>query len=222
MAESKPSSEAQHLVTSSQEFTQSRDATLAKLRDDGFTRLLLAGGLGAASSDQAKASSVRVTSGAKLAGVSVGASNASYDVIIQPGHYGRTKGATGASGALISEQQIAAYIVGSVATQLRESGYNVIVVPADNVVAKSAKVFLAVHAEGSTKQCSAGPSLAYKEGTTPFAMQSIALGISQAMGYDHQNFRADNYTKNEAQYYMYKRVNAARLNGLYDSVQLWL
>ena len=218
MAQTEPTNDGQHLDASSGEFNLSRDATLKKLREDGFTKKLLTGALGAASTDEVKAEAakLRVKRGAKLAGVSVGAPNAKYDVILQPGHYGRTKGATGASGAKVSEQEIVAYLVGSVAMRLKASGFNVIVVPADNTVAKNAMVFLAVHAEGSASPCSAGPSLAYKEGTTPYAMHAVGLGISRAMGYDYKNFRADGYTKNSSHYYMFNRVNAGRLTGLLE------
>ena len=216
MAQAEPAGEAQHLATSSNEFEQSRDPVLSELARDGFTKLLLAGGLGAASDDQAKAASIRIKNGAKLSDAMIGDRNARYDVIIQPGHYGRTTGATGASGSMVSEQEIVAYLVGSVTHRLRMQGFNVIVVPADNVVARNAKIFLAVHAEGSPSPCSAGPSLAYKAGTTPYAMHAIGLGISRAMGYDYKNFRADGYTNNSAHYYMYNRVNADKLTGLLE------
>ena len=208
--------EAKHLATSSAEFTQSKDTSLEKLTADGFVKKLLQAGLGAASPASVKAASVRIKDGAKIPDASVGNRDATYDVILQPGHYGRTKGATGASGSLLSEQDIVAYLVRSVAERLRNSNYNVIVVPADNVVARDAKIFLAVHAEGSTSACSAGPSLAYKAGTSPYAMHAIGLGMSNAMGYAYGNFRADGYTKNSAQYYMYSQVNAANLTGLLE------
>lgn len=208
--------EAQHLATSSSEFTESKDASLKKLIADGFSKKLLHAGLGAASPASVKTASTRIKDGAKISDASVGSRDMAYDVILQPGHYGRTKGATGASGSLLSEQDIVAYLVRSVAARLRSANYNVIVVPADNVVARDAKIFLAVHAEGSTTPCSAGPSLAYKAGTSPYAMHAIGLGISSAMGYSYSTFRADGYTKNSAQYYMYSQVNAARLTGLLE------
>lgn len=208
--------EAEHLKASSQEFTSSRTSALKKLRQDGFTAQLLEVGLGAATSDQLRTAAARIKAGAKLQDVAVGDPAVTYDVIIQPGHYGRTAGRTGASGAMVSEQAIVAYLVGATAARLRADGLKVIVVPADNVVAKSAKVFLAVHAEGSEARCHAGPSLAYKAGISPYAMHAVGLGVSRAMGYAYGQFRADNYTKNESDYYMYKQVDAERLNGLLE------
>jgi hypothetical protein len=216
MAQGETSTEAEHITQSSQEFEASRGSVLSDLARDGFTKGLLSSSLGAVSANQAKSDSARIKKGSVIATASPGKADTNYDIIIQPGHYGRTKGATGASGTLLAEKEIVAYLVGSVANRLEAMGYSVIVVPADNVVANKARIFLAVHAEGSTKPCSAGPSLAYKAGTTPYAMHSIGLGISRAMGYDYKNFRADGYTTNSANYYMYSRVSADKLTGLLE------
>lgn len=59
-----------------------------------------------------------------------------YDVILQPGHYGRTKetgGNLGTGGAVVSEQKLAAYIVAQTSEYLKAEKVNVLVVPADDL-----------------------------------------------------------------------------------------
>jgi len=214
--QSQPASEGEHLAENSTEFIASRDKTLKTLSAKGFTGSLSRTGLGAVSLDSTRQSAAVIKANVTISSISHGVPDKQYDVILQPGHYGRTSGATGAAGQLVSERDLNAFLVGKIASRLKAQGLNVLVVPADNVVANKAGIFLSVHAEGSSSPCKAGPSLAYKAGTSPFAMHSIGLATSQALGYQYKDFRADNYTKNSAEYYMYNRVTANKLTGLLE------
>jgi N-acetylmuramoyl-L-alanine amidase len=206
-----------HLSTSSQAFADSYESSMAKFAQSGFEATLETPGFGAmASGDIAKVTAL-IKAEKPIAGVSAGDPSLTYDVILQPGHYGRKKGKTGASGAKISERALAAHIVGGMASQLRAAGLKVLVVPADGSKrGLKAKIFLAVHADGSTKKCATGPSLGYAANSNPFAMHAIGMGLAHAFGYDYDKFRKDNFTNDEASYYMFHRVSTTVLTGLLE------
>lgn len=91
-----------------------------------------------------------------------------YQIILQPGHYGRTSGKTGAQSRQpggLSEQDLVAFIVANVAKYLADQKVNVLVVAADGYERPlKTDIFLAVHADGSeSDKCPIKPSLA----TTP-------------------------------------------------------
>lgn len=114
-----------------------------------------------------------------IAGVDVGKTDVRYDIIVQPGHYLRTKGALGTSGKKVSEQQLVAYIVRVIATQLSAGGLKVLVVPADGVTTGlTSKVFLSVHADGSLNACKIGPSLSYQKNSSLMAMHAVGFALS--------------------------------------------
>lgn len=147
--------------------------------------------------------------------------NTEYDVIIQPGHYQRTSGRTGTEGSHVSEQALVAYIADQMAKNLHHTGEKVLVVSADNYLRSGlhGKVFVAIHADGSQPSCKTGPSLGYQKPTTAIAMNFVALGLADALGYDFQEFRS-NFTANEARYYMFSHVKASRLTGLLEVGEL--
>jgi hypothetical protein len=75
------------------------------------------------------------------------------------------------------------------------------------------KVFLAIHADANDHHCTTGPSLGYQKPATAVAMNFVALGLADALGYEYDDFRR-NFTANEADYYMFHEVRARRLIGL--------
>ena len=113
---------------------------------------------------------------------------------------------------------------------LRESGYKVLVVSADKYLKPSyegnsfrgltGKVFLAIHADGSAVPCSTGPSLGYRSRSDLFAMHAIGWALGKALGYDYSDFNKDNFTVNEARYYMFEQIRADRITGLLEIGEL--
>jgi hypothetical protein len=105
---------------------------------------------------------------------------------------------------------------------LRTTGLKVLVVPADPKVqgVLTARVFLAVHADGSTTPCSGKPSLGYSANSSPLAMHAVGWALSQALGYSYRDFHHDNFTANEASYYMFRQVRATSLSGILEIGEL--
>jgi len=117
-----------------------------------------------------------------------------------------------------------------IAQSLRSDGDSVLVISADNYLLPTsrnaafdglrAKVFLAIHADGSVRPCSTGPSLGYQSDSSLLAMHTVGLGLAYALGYNYSDFNRDNFTANEARYYMFKQVEADRLAGLLEVGEL--
>jgi N-acetylmuramoyl-L-alanine amidase len=190
---------------------------MTKLSGKGFEDTLKNPVIGAIASSEVAKLTKTIRAEKPIAGVSRGDASVAYDVILQPGHYGRKKGATGASGAKISERALNAHIVRQIAEQLAGKGLKVLVVPADGVQkGLKAKIFLAIHSDGSPKSCSTGPSLGYEDSHDVLSMHAIGAGLAHAFGYDYADFRKDNFTVNESKYYMFHRVNTTMLKGLLE------
>lgn len=212
-----PANEGEHLTKSSAAFESSYEAAMAKLAGSGLEDSLKTPKLGAVSNDELKRLTKLIKSETPIAGVSKGDAKLSYDIILQPGHYGRLKGKTGASGKVVSERALNSYFVAQIAKQLRADGHKVLVVPADGVTrGLKAKIFLAIHADGSPRACSTGPSLGYAGDADMFSMHAIGQGLAHAFGYDYGDFRKDNYTAGESDYYMFKRMNTSMLKGILE------
>jgi N-acetylmuramoyl-L-alanine amidase len=222
-------SEHPRIATSSQEFVQGTPAALKFLQASSFEQGLETPSL-AASSDQDFQKLVdEINAKSPIPGVGIGNAGTTYDVILQPGHYLRTSGRTGTQGKYVSEQALVAYMTSIVATSLRRTGESVLVVSADNYLRPTrsgtdfnglrSKVFLAIHADGSDRPCTTGPSLGYQRPATALAMNFIGLSLGDALGYDYASFRR-NFTANEADYYMFRQVQAGRLTGLLEVGEL--
>lgn len=205
---------------SSDEFLQSAPAAIAYMSKSHFEDEVERPSL-AASSDKDFIDRVQdIKKKLIVSDLGTGDPNIEYDVILQPGHYQRTSGRTGTEGPHVSEQALVAYIADQVAKNLHHTGEKVLVVSADNYHAGlHGKVFIAIHADGSEPSCQTGPSLGYKKPTTPIAMNFLALGLADALGYDFQDFRS-NFTANEARYYMFDHVKASRMTGLLEVGEL--
>jgi hypothetical protein len=154
-----------------------------------------------------------------------GDTKSKYDVILQPGHYGRTKetgGNLGTAGAMVSEQKLAAYIVAQMSDYLKAENVNVLVVQADDFEKSglNAKIFLSVHFDGSNKPCSTGPSMGYKTGSSLLGMHSIGFALATSMGQSYADFQKDNFTVDEHDYYAFKYMNTTGFSGLLEAGEL--
>lgn len=147
---------------------------------------------------------------------------AQYDVILQPGHFGRTSGATGGEGRQVSEQELVAYIVAHAATYLIDQKLKVLVVSADDFDKSGlvTQVFLAVHADASDKPCKTGPSLGYAKDSSLLGMHTIGFALAASMGQSYTDFMKDNFTVNEHQYYAFRYMKAAGYSGLLEVGEL--
>jgi N-acetylmuramoyl-L-alanine amidase len=218
------------LTVDSAAFNDGAESALAQLAARGFDQGLATPELGSLSTAQLSALAATIRLETPIPNVALGERGVVYDVILQPGHYGRTTGAVGTSGALVSERALVAYITGRVATDLRARGLNVLVVSADRHLRDDrntqafdglkARVFLSIHADGSVQPCRTGPSLAYHGDNSILAMHAIGFGLSTALGYDYAVFMRDNFTANSANYYMFRRVEAEALTGLLEIGEL--
>lgn len=205
----------------SQEIIESLTENIQALRLSSLASELSSIELGAMSDDQFSVLLSEINSLPEIEGTSTGEVGAEYDIILQPGHYKRKTGATGAQGARVSEQRIVAYIVSHAAKKLKDEQFNVLVVPADGVSSPlKAKVFLSVHADGNAKGCVVGPSLAYKDTSSLHAMHAVGFSLARAFGYEYDDFMKDGYTANSAKYYMYPKVNADIMSGLLEIGEL--
>ena len=211
---------------SSSAFLESREESLAFLRDIKINENLATPSLGAMTSSQFNQLVATIKAEPKIPEISAGSANTNYDVILQPGHYGRTTGKTGATGALVSERALVSFVTARIASDLRTRGLAVLVVPADGYLRNNPQTpgwdglrgsaFVAVHADGNENKCKSGPSLGYAPNTSPHEMHVLAVGMAQALGYRYSDFLRDNFTSNEANYYMFKHVPDARLRGLIE------
>jgi N-acetylmuramoyl-L-alanine amidase len=218
------------ITSSSKAFQESLASSMEKLTKAGYADRLETPALGSSSNEEFEKLVANIKAETPIFEVSEGRRDIKYDVILQPGHYGRKVGAVGTTGERVSERALASYVTNVIAKSLRRTGNSVLVVSADNYVRPTfkngtfdglrSKVFLAIHADGSVHPCSTGPSLAYQSKTSPLAMHAIGLGLADALGYDYSDFNKDNFTVNEAHYYMFKQVQADRLTGLIEIGEL--
>lgn len=216
--------------SSSQVFSEGTPAALKFLQESNFEEGLDTPALAASSDQDFQKLVAEINAKSPIPGVGAGNARTEYDVILQPGHYQRTSGRTGTQGKYVSEQALVAYVTNVVADRLRRTGESLVVVSADGYLRPTrfgadfnglrGKVFLAIHADGSNAPCSTGPSLGYRLPATPLAMHMIGLGLADALGYDYASFRKDNFTANEADYYMFRQVHTIRLTGLLEVGEL--
>jgi N-acetylmuramoyl-L-alanine amidase len=205
---------------SSEEFLQSEPAAIAYMSKSHFEDDVERPVLAASSDKDFKDRVQKINQKLIISDLGMGDPNIEYDVIIQPGHYQRTSGRTGTEGHHVTEQALVAYIADQIAKSLHDTGEKVLVVSADKYHAGlHGKIFIAIHADGSATPCQTGPSLGYKKPTTAIAMNFVALGLADALGYNFKDFRS-NFTANEARYYMFDHVKASRLTGLLEVGEL--
>ena len=125
-------------------------------------------------------------------------------VVIQAGHEGRNSGNTGATSGNIQEVKWNIIVANEVAKQLKKWDINVKRVPADTKLIK-AKIAVAIHFDGSSKKCSSGASIGYKNR----ASKEFAKRWRNIYGnYFPFGWQQDNFTKNLANYYGYYYIRA--------------
>ena len=139
-----------------------------------------------------------------------------YQVILQPGHFGRTSGRTGGAGANVTEQELVAFIVAKTAAYLITNHIDVLTIPADNFdkTGLHGDIFLAVHADTAKKPCATGPSLGYAKGSSLLGMHSIGFALATSMGQTYADFKKDNFTVGEHEYYAFKFITTKGYGGL--------
>ena len=108
-------------------------------------------------------------------------SKTTYDVIIQGGHLKRTKGYTGTTGALITEQEGTALVASLLRPLLEEQGIRYAIIDADSHKSGSTidgtnffktQIFVSLHLDGSKKPCASSASLGYNQELGKQSMQS--------------------------------------------------
>jgi hypothetical protein len=218
LAEDRSDPEEARLTSSSRTFEESFDSSVDELVRRGFDSELQGGHLGSEPAIDLGPIVKAIEQEAPIPEVDRVVKGGDYDVVLQPGHYLRTTGRTGATGARVTERALVAYIVAPMAEMLRKKGLKVLVLPADPQLmgALHTKIFLAVHAEGSVKPCSAKPSLGYDPHTSPMAMHAVGWALGQALGYQYERFQKDNFNSNVSNYYMYRQIQAVNLKGLLE------
>lgn len=211
---------------SSAEFlTSVDDALLALDTQDYFGQLLLPG-FGARLNDADVGQLVANVSRKGLLPSAInnfgrGDPNLMYDIILQPGHFGRASGATGSQGARISERDFAAHIVSEVAGRLSEDNVNVIVIPADDFARPlKSKIFLAVHLDGSDSPCASAPSMGYDDHTDVLGVHAIGFALAAALNYDYNEFMDDGFTANLRNYYAFNHMQSSSFGGVIELGEL--
>lgn len=209
--------EETHINKNSREFVNAFHQSVERLDKSGFGDELQSASLGAVSGPEAEALLKKINREDKIDGVSLGNPDTEYDIILQPGHYLRKSGMTGAQGKSVSERALVAHVVGNIYRDLKKHSLNVLVVSADQYHPHlKAKVFLAVHADGNVRSCATGPSLGYEKNTSMHAMHAIGWGLSQALGYTYADFMKDNLTVGESKYYMFSKVKTSSVKGILE------
>ena len=154
-----------------------------------------------------------------------------YDIILQPGHFLRERccnNKTGShgfvAGRIVYEQDFVAYVGLEVARLLSEDGLRVLVVPADLSPSSGelrTKVFLAMHLDGSTKQCTQGSSLGYSEDGRDFlGAHAIGLALARARGIEYEEFSKDNYAANLRDYYAFDNIQSTVFEAVVELAEL--
>src|ERR1017187_4002029 len=209
--------------TASPAFIESTRSSIQRLSEAGFENELQTPTLGANPDEIFQTQLQRIKTAIPLSTpVDKAQQGLVYDFVLQPGHYGRPPGNLGTQGKLVSERALVAYVTDVVARQLRNDGFSVLIVSADKYPRPipAAKVFLAIHAEGSVSPCHAKASLAYDSTSSLLAMHAVGWALSSALGYRYSDFAKDNYTAAERDYYMFRVVRADRLKGLLELGEL--
>ena len=119
------------------------------------------------------------------------------DVIVQMGHVGRTKGATGANG----EQEFTKKLGLAMENLLQKTSLNYRVMEADNWLKpepNKTKIFFALHYDGSTNKDARGYSMGFKPNTDPEFKNAMAISFGKLSGFKR---RPDNYTSGLKNYY---------------------
>ncbi|MDX0630183.1 hypothetical protein GOC91_28860 [Sinorhizobium medicae] len=144
-----------------------------------------------------------------------------YDIILQPGHFPRVKGRTGGQGRYVNEQQVAAWVAGLLAEELKKREVNVLVIPADGFTRPlKSKIFLSLHTDSTRFPCSVGPSVGYDSSGDAKGMHGIALALAMTLGIDPVKFMRDSYTAGLKNYYAFSSMDAQLFEGVLEMSEL--
>lgn len=191
------------------EFKQQDQQALADLAKTDFLRELQPFAFGARAADAADIKAARA-----MPNLGIGDATKKYNIVLQPGHYLRERGSgknLGTSGKAITEQELTAFITANVAKNLidgdKEKKLNILVISADDYHRPlNADIFLSIHADGSTKPCTTGPSLGYSDDSSLLGMHAIAFALATSLGQTYEDFQKDNFTTNLSGYYAFKSM----------------
>lgn len=128
------------------------------------------------------------------------------DVVIHMGHCFRTRGATGTSGHRGTEQQFVSQVAARMADQLSPFGVNAVTALADDPLPR-AKIFVALHQDGSVNPQAQGASVGYPVTTPNYQFAQLWKANYTLKGWPN-GFRPDNYTRGLRNYYGFRRINA--------------
>lgn len=144
-----------------------------------------------------------------------------HDVVLQPGHFWRTRGSTGSQGQYVTERSLAAYLVQEIASDLRAAGHDVLVIPADGYMRPiDAQIFLAIHADGSETPCASAPSMGYDDPSDTLGVHAVGYGLASALGYSYDEFMDDGFTKALREYYAFEHVRTTKFEGVLEVGEL--
>ena len=159
-----------------------------------------------------------------------GDSSSVYEVILQPGHFLRERccnNRTGAAGRVadrtVYEQDYAAYVSLEIAKRLAHHNVSVLVIPADKNGFSSnlrTKIFLAIHLDGTKKQCTVSSSLGYGRKKDLLGAHAIGLALARARGIDYDEFVRDNYTVNLERYYAFESIQSTMFEAVVELAEL--
>lgn len=127
-----------------------------------------------------------------------------FDIIVQLGHVGRKKGATGT----FREIEFTTKLGEAMELLLKGSGLKFRIMQADNwqkPEPNKTKIFFAIHGDGSTNKNARGFSCGYLLGTNQRFKDEMAISYKQLTGFQQ---RPDNYTVGLKNYYGYKHILA--------------
>ena len=128
-------------------------------------------------------------------------------MVVQRGHYPRSRGATGTSGPRGSEQQFAVELSNRIRPRVESLGHRCIVVGADDPIPAS-DVFVALHQDGSTNPKARGASIGYPPSSADSARYGAIFKRLYAVAGWPGGWRPDNYTSALANYYAFRRTTA--------------
>lgn len=123
-----------------------------------------------------------------------------WNIVIQAGHAGRTRGATGTSGPFGAEKVWTERTAKAAVPRLTALGWTVTWTLADAPVPDS-DVFVALHQDGSVNKSARGPSVGYPSSLPACRDAAQAWKAEYAKHYPGPAFRKDNYTTGLAHYY---------------------
>lgn len=185
---------------------QDKQALTDVAQKTDFFRQVQPFGFGAKAADAAD-----VKSNVTMPNLARGDISKKYNIVLQPGHYLRKAGRLGTSGKIVSEQQLTAFITANIATNLidgdKDKKLQVLVISADDYDRPlNTDIFLSIHADGSEKPCTTGPSLGYGEGSSLLGMHALAFALATSLGQTYEDFQKDNFTTNLSGYYAFKAM----------------